>query len=123
MDQSRREDVLSKWAQKKETGTAESTLSRLMTREGIMPTEWTAQREQDAGLYPDIEDPEFSEKLTQKKEFYDAKAQPFATSEKGDSCSLAAFEAFTLSPVQRLSSRKTYETCLYCSASFNRSWL
>ena len=103
--QSRREDVLSKWAQKKETGTAETTLSRLMTREGIMPTEWTAQREQEAGLYPDIEDPEFSEKLTKKKEFYDAKAQPFTTSEKGDACSLAAFEAFTLSPVQRLVSR------------------
>ena len=103
--QSRREDVLSKWAQKKETGTAETTLSRLMTREGIMPTEWTAQREQDAGLYPDIEDPLFSEKLTKKKEFYDAKAQPFSTTEKGDACSLAAFEAFTLSPVQRLVSR------------------
>ena len=103
--QSRREDVLSKWAEKKETGTAESTLSRVMTREGIIPTEWTAQREQDAGLYPDIEDPEFSEKLTKKKEFYDAKAQPFTTTEKGDACSLAAFEAFTLSPVQRLVSR------------------
>ena len=103
--QSRREDVLSKWAQKKETGTAETTLSRIMTREGIMPTEWTAQREQEAGLYPDIEDPEFSEKLTKKKEFYDAKAQPFSTTEKGDACSLAAYEAFTLSPVQRLVSR------------------
>ena len=103
--QSRREDVLSKWAEKKETGTADSTLSRIMTREGIMPTEWTAQREQDAGLYPDIEDPEFSEKLTKKKEFYDAKAQPFSTTEKGDACSLAADEAFTLSPVQRLVSR------------------
>ena len=105
MDQSRREDVLSKWEQKKETGTAESTLSRLMTREGIMPTEWTAQREHDAGLYPDIEDPEFSEKLTKKKEFYDAKAQPFSISQQGDACSLAAFEAFALSPVQRLVSR------------------
>ena len=103
--QSRREAVLSKWAQKKETGTAETTLSRAMTREGIFPTEWTAQREHDAGLYPDIEDPEFSEKLTKKKEFYDAKAQPFAMSQEGDACSLAAFEAFTLSPVQRLVSR------------------
>ena len=103
--ESRREDVLSKWEQKKNTGTAETTLSRLMTREGIIPTEWTAKREQDAGLYPDIEDPEFSEKLSRKKEFYDAKAQPFAISEKGDACSLAAFEAFTLSPVQRLVSR------------------
>jgi len=103
--QSRREDVLSKWAEKKETGTAETALSRVMTREGIIPTEWTAQREQDAGLYPDIEDPEFSEKLTKKKEFYDAKAQPFSTTEKGDACSLAAYEAFTLSPIQRLVSR------------------
>ena len=103
--QSRREDVLSKWEQKKETGTADTSLSRVMTREGIIPTEWTAQREQEAGLYPDIEDPEFSEKLSRKKEFYDAKAQPFTTSEKDDACSLAAFEAFALSPVQRLVSR------------------
>jgi hypothetical protein len=40
--ESRREDVLSKWEQKKDTGTADTTLSRLMTREGIIPTEWTA---------------------------------------------------------------------------------
>ena len=66
--QSRREAVLSKWTlAKKETGTAETALSRVMTREGIIPTEWTAQREYNAGLYPDIEDPEFSEKLTKKK--------------------------------------------------------
>ena len=102
-DESRSEAVLSKWAQKTESGVKPSRMTELMTREGIFPTDWTAQREQEAGLYPDIEDPDFAEKLTRKKEFYDAKAEPFV--EKGDACSLAAFEAFALSPVQRLVSR------------------
>jgi hypothetical protein len=58
------------------------------------------------GIYPDIENEDFAEKLTKKKEFYDARAKPFSDGDvKGDGCSLEAFEAFTLSPIQRLVSR------------------
>jgi len=83
--------------------------------------DYTYQEQQDEGLqtkkvlytgiYPDIENEDFAEKLTKKKEFYDARAKPFADGDArgnagvGDGCSLAAFEAFTLSPVQRLVSR------------------
>ena len=70
--------------------------------------DYTYQEQQDEGLqtkkvlytgiYPDIENEDFAEKLTKKKEFYDARAKPFAEGSGAglsDGCSLAAFEAFT----------------------------
>ena len=101
------EKLLTRWAQDvSRAPVAETAIVQRMTRDNIFPQEWTDQREKEAGLYPDIEDPRFSEKLSFKKEFFNAKAEPFATGkEKGDPCSLAAYEAFTLSPIQRLVSR------------------
>jgi hypothetical protein len=101
------EQLISRWEQDKARAPiAETAVLTRMTREGIFPQTWSDEREKEAGLYPDIEDPHFSEKLSVKKEFYNARAEPFASGkEKGDACSLSAFEAFALSPVQRLVSR------------------
>ena len=99
--------VLSRWEQDMTRApVAETAIVQRMTRDKIFPQAWTDEREKEAGLYPDIEDEHFSEKLSFKKEFFNARAEPFASGkEKGDACSLAAFEAFSLSPIQRLVSR------------------
>ena len=101
------EKLLTRWEQDTSRApVAETAIVQRMTRDKVFPQEWTDDREKEAGLYPDIEDPHFSEKLSFKKEFFNARAEPFATGkEKGDPCSLAAFEAFSLSPIQRLVSR------------------
>jgi hypothetical protein len=109
------EKLLSRWEQDiSRAPVAETAIVQRMTRDKVFPQEWTDSREKEAGLYPDIEDPRFSEKLSFKKEFFNARAEPFATGkEKGDPCSLAAFEAFTLSPIQRLVGRFMHPSTPY----------
>jgi hypothetical protein len=106
--------MLSRWVTEKVTDTEPTLLTRKMTIASVFPKEWTAEREKEAGIYPDIEDPEFSRKLYLKKEFYDARAEAFSSlTEKGDQCSLSAFEAFTLTPVQRAVSRFMHPSTPY----------
>jgi hypothetical protein len=71
---------------------------------GVFPKPFTNTWEQVGRVYPNTEDPEFARKLYRKKEFYNARAKPFADTGK-DQCSVEAFEAFTLTPIQRLVSR------------------
>jgi hypothetical protein len=92
----------------------QSRMTRFLTEKKVYPTSWSSEREKEAGLYPDVEDPEFPRKLYYKKEFHDAKAEAFSSlQQKGDQCSLAAFEAFTLTPVQRLVSRFLHPSTPY----------
>ena len=94
--------------------TRRDMLTRQMQTRELVPTAQISSFEKIAGIYPDVEDPELPRKLYYKKEFYDAKAEAFASlKEKGDQCSAAAFEAFTLTPVQHLVSRFLHPTTPY----------
>ena len=64
-------------------------------------------REEMAGLYPDIADPQFAARLYQKREFYEARAVAAGVAEGTiDPCTSAAAEkVFELTSVQRLVSR------------------
>jgi hypothetical protein len=71
------------------------------------PSGQMAAREDMAGLYPDVADPQFAARLFAKKEFYEARAVATQVANGViDPCSSAAATAlFELTPVQRIVSR------------------
>ena len=71
------------------------------------PSAAMAAREEAAGLYPDVADPQIAARLYQKREFYEARAVAASVADGTmDPCSSAAAEkVFELTPVQRLVSR------------------
>ena len=71
------------------------------------PSAAMAAREEEAGLYPDIADPQIAARLYQKREFYEARAVAASVADGTmDPCASAAAEkVFELTPVQRVVSR------------------
>ena len=110
---STKQRYLDKWLTEEDFSRRDA-LSRQLVDKGFVPTETIKSVEKEAGIYPDVENTELPRKLFYKKEFYDARAEAFSVlKDKGDQCSAAAFEAFTLTPVQRLVSRFLHPSTPY----------
>jgi hypothetical protein len=99
---STKQRYIDKWLTEEDFSRRDS-LSRQLVEKGFVPTDSIKSVEKEAGIYPDVENAELPRKLFYKKEFYDARAEAFSVlKDKGDQCSAAAFEAFTLTPGMKL---------------------
>ena len=78
---------------------------KIMEEKGLFPTDWAHKRELNSGLYPDISDPLFAERIYDKQEFYEAKAAAISALEGSDPCNASVENVFEISPIQRLVSR------------------
>jgi hypothetical protein len=97
------QDLLEEW--REATGGQKHRAWRTLVESGIFPSKQEALVEQEAGLYPGIEDPNLLPKLMRKREFQESKQPSVKESlEKGeDKCRTT--EDFELSSVQRFVSR------------------
>ena len=84
---------------------ARDALVGIMTKKDLYPEEWTHTRENSSGLYPDIQDPHFGERLYRKQEFREAQAAAISALEGSDPCNSSVESVFEISPIQRLISR------------------
>ena len=89
-----------------------------MSAEGLYPRIMTAMDvwEEEAGLYPDTEDPRFTEKLMQKQEFAENKQLTIAEQQKEGVNPCDPDKEFELTPVQRFIGRFLSPQCPYQSA-------
>ena len=78
---------------------------KIMEEKGLYPTDWTHKREIDSGLYPDISDPLFGQRLYNKQEFFEARSAAISALEGTDPCNANVENVFEISPIQRLVSR------------------
>ena len=88
--------------------TVRDSLLEAMVRKGVRPDVWIQERDSEAGLYPDIEDPEFASRLYKKTEF--ASLASAAVGEDTCSKSRAVFET---TAVQRLVARFLHPSTPY----------
>jgi hypothetical protein len=100
------------WASEATDKGRDSILTEMKVRSRTAATEvWPsaaiAKREEEAGLYPDPDDPQFAARLYEKREFYEARAVAAGVADGTiDPCTSAKAEAvFELTPVQRIVSR------------------
>lgn len=107
-------ELFSVWKTEKDTKERDRLIRSIVKRKGTdgIPataylSEQAAERERDAGLYPDPIDPQFAARLYEKREFYEARAVAAGVAEGDiDPCTSAAAEKlFELTPVQRIVSR------------------
>ena len=80
-------------------------LTGIMGKRDLYPETWTHSRENSSGLYPDIQDPQFGERLYRKQEFREAQAAAITALEGSDPCNSSVESVFEISPIQRLISR------------------
>lgn len=99
-------DIIDKWfLGTKYTPVERDAIIQIMEDKGIYPETWAHDRELKSGLYPDISDPNFSQQLYNKQEFYEARAAAISALEGTDPCNASAENVFEISPIQRLVSR------------------
>jgi len=114
----RREDILSKWNSYELTFAERDALVKDIYQFGLYPTvmnemdEW----ESEAGLYPDIEDPKFAEKIMQKQEFAENKQDSILKQMDDGVNPCDPDKEFELTPVQRFIGRFLSPQCPYLSA-------
>lgn len=95
-----KESMIKEWeTQWSDSLIARDTLLEAMRRQSHYPSVWTTKRESDAGLYPNISDPDFAARLYRKKEFSDLQSVSVAD----DVCKTQS--EFDTTPVQRLVAR------------------
>jgi len=80
-------------------------IAAAMSEMGIYPEDWIRDRELQSGLYPDILDPHFGEKIYSKQEFFEARSAAISALEGTDPCNSSVDSVFEKSPIQRLVSR------------------
>jgi hypothetical protein len=81
---------------------ARDSLLEVLMKRGVRPDTWIRQRNDAAGIYPDVHDPDFAARIARKTEF--AFLASDAVGE--DTCgSMAASTTFERTPVQRLIAR------------------
>jgi hypothetical protein len=76
-----------------------------MVEMGIYPDDWVKDRELKSGLYPDIQDPSFGNRIYSKQEFHEARTAAISALEGTDPCNDSVDSVFEKSPIQRLVSR------------------
>jgi hypothetical protein len=103
--------LIDEWSRDIDTSTnfaARDSLLEAMVRKGVRPETWIKERDTEAGLYPDIDDPEFAARLYRKTEF--ASLASSAVGEDTCSKSRAVFET---TAVQRLVARFLHPSTPY----------
>jgi hypothetical protein len=100
-------DMLKQWQDRVGDVYARNMLVEGMKYRDIRPALWTYDRETKAGLYPDIQDPDFVERLSQKTEFADLRSQTVSDEICGSK------ESFDTTPVQRLVARFLHPSTPY----------
>jgi superfamily II DNA or RNA helicase len=115
------EDLLAKWNDATipiEDISQRDELLVKMREMGLYPRIMSAMDawEDEAGLYPDTEDPRFTEKLMRKQEFAENKQDSIAEQEKQKVNPCDPDKEFELTPVQRFIGRFLSPQCPYQSA-------
>jgi hypothetical protein len=112
------EDLLKRWNDETVPFDQRDTLLAEMSAAGLYPRIMTAmdEWEAEAGLYPDTEDPRFTEKLMQKQEFAENKQDSIAEQQKEGVNPCDPDKEFELTPVQRFVGRFLSPQCPYTSA-------
>ena len=97
------QDILEQWRMEK--GSKKQVLWKQLIDSGVFPSKEEAEWEEEGGLYPGIEDPDFVVKMMRKREFLESKQPSIKESlEDGkDRCNREV--EFELSSVQRFVSR------------------
>ena len=112
-----RDELLLAWRIERDMGTRDRILQEMQER-GVFPHEEEKLLEDEAGLYPDIEDPLFLPKLLRKQEFAENRQLSLLEQiELDDSDPCDPNKEFELSPVQRfigqyLSPKTPYNSAL-----------
>jgi hypothetical protein len=112
------EDLLKRWNDETVPFDQRDALLAEMSAAGLYPRIMTAmdEWEAEAGLYPDTEDPRFTEKLMQKQEFAENKQDSVAQQQKDGVNPCDPDKEFELTPVQRFVGRFLSPQCPYTSA-------
>jgi hypothetical protein len=112
------EDILRRWNSHELTFAQRDTLLAQIESRGLYPKimgsidEW----EREGGLYPDVEDPRFAEKIMRKQEFAENKQDSIATQMENEVNPCDPDKEFELTPVQRFIGRFMSPQCPYLSA-------
>ena len=112
------EDILRRWNSYELTFEQRDALLKEIETRGLYPSlmdtidEW----ETEGGLYPDIGDPRFAEKIMRKQEFAENKQESIATQMEQGVNPCDPDKEFELTPVQRFIGRFLSPQCPYQSA-------
>jgi len=118
MSAAKGEDLLKRWNDETVPFDQRDALLAEMSAAGLYPRIMSAmdEWEAEAGLYPDTEDPRFTEKLMQKQEFAENKQDSIAEQKKQKVNPCDPDKEFELTPVQRFVGRFLSPQCPYTSA-------
>lgn len=108
-----REELLDLWQKERDFAERDKLLEQMMARglfpEGrpdVFPQEYENRLEEEGGLYPDVDDPQFLAKLLRKTEFAEDKQQTLLQQiEEGETNPCDPNQEFERSPVQRFISQ------------------
>jgi len=112
------EDILRRWNSYELSFEQRDALLAQIESRGLYPKlmgavdEW----EREGGLYPDVEDPRFAEKIMRKQEFAENKQESIATQMENGVNPCDPDKEFELTPVQRFIGRFMSPQCPYLSA-------
>jgi hypothetical protein len=95
------QDLLTRWRTERDFTARDAILEEIL-ESGMFPEKDEEVLEENAGLYPDIEDPGFLPKLMRKREYLESKQSPLAEQATEPPRSTEEFE---LTPTQRFVSR------------------
>jgi hypothetical protein len=112
------EDILRKWNNHTLTFEQRDLILKEIQTRGLYPSVMNANDEWEieGGLYPDIEDPRFAEKIMSKQEFAENKQDSIATQMEEGVNPCDPDKEFELTPVQRFIGRFMSPQCPYQSA-------
>jgi len=113
-----KETLLEKWNDHTLSFEARDALIERFQKEGILPRVETAmdEWETEGGLYPDLDDPRFAEKIMRKQEFAENKQQSILEQMEANVNPCDPGREFELTPVQRFVGRFLSPQCPYNSA-------
>jgi hypothetical protein len=123
--ESNKDKLIDEWLKFKiDNRVSRDTMLEAMHRLGARPDTWIRERDTKTGVYPDISDPEFAARLTQKTEFAmlssDAPSEALCTNTCVDTADgkrvpahKTADDVFDTTPVQRLVARFLHPTTPY----------
>jgi len=112
------EDILRMWNSYELTFEQRDELLKEIQKRGLYPSvmEASDEWEIEGGLYPDVEDPRFAEKIMSKQEFAENKQASIATQMEDEVNPCDPDKEFELTPVQRFIGRFMSPQCPYQSA-------
>jgi hypothetical protein len=100
------EELIRRWNTTEDLEERNALLKTLETR-GLFPELWKAMDswEREGGLYPSVEDPQFTQKLLKKQEFLDSKQETIKEQYEAGDNPCDPYREFELTPVQRFVGR------------------